>query len=392
MSGVRAPVLPAVTARPSIGDMRRSRSLLLAATAGLALFASACGVTADTTAATVAGTAIPVDDVTTLVSDPVFNGGAEQPNESSQDGTLARSALMFLIERQAWLSELDRWGLEISDADREQIGAQIDEQAAAGGQALDGRSRELLVEYTAAQSVLTERFSSIDPERDDDLRRLYESSELQWRQVCLTVVQVPADQIAAAEDRLDDGLAVQDLAEVITGAEVVAEPSQGCFAQVGLAPELRADLEVATVGATRGVVLTDDGSGGVAAYAYRLEERRNLSFEEARGELAAAAEGLLQQGPAQWVQLAALGAEVNPRYGQEVVSTADGFTVQAPPRPQLPRGQRIADAVVAARAAAEAATAQAAAGQAPGGQDPTAQDPTAQDPAAAGADGSTAGG
>ena len=154
--------------------MRRSRTLLLAATAGVALFASACGVTADTTAATVAGTAIPIDDVTTLVSDPVFNGGAEQPNESSQDGTLARSALMFLIERQAWLSELDRWGLEISDADREQIGAQIDEQAATGGQELDGRSRELLVEYTAAQSVLTERFGTIDPERDDDLRRLYD--------------------------------------------------------------------------------------------------------------------------------------------------------------------------------------------------------------------------
>ena len=43
-------------------------------------------------------------------------------------------------------------------ADREKIGAQIDEQAATGGQELDGRSRELLVEYTAAQSVLTERF------------------------------------------------------------------------------------------------------------------------------------------------------------------------------------------------------------------------------------------
>lgn len=359
--------------------MRRSRTLLLAATAGAALFASACGVTADTTAATVAGTAIPIDDVTTLVSDPVFNGGAEQPNESSQDGTLARSALMFLIERQAWLSELERWGLEISDADREQIGAQIDEQAAAGGQELDGRSRELLVEYTAAQSVLTERFGAIDPDDDGDLRRLYESSELQWRQVCLTVVQVPPDRVAAAQARLDDGLPVQGLVDAVEGAQVVAEPSQGCFAQVGLAPELRADLEVAAVGATRGVVLTDDGSGGLTAYAYRLEARRNLSFADAREDLVAAAEGLVQQGPAQWVQLVGLGAEVNPRYGQEVVSSANGFTVQAPPRPQLPRGQRIADALVAAEAAAQAAAAQTATGQ-----DGTAQDPTAGSGATAG--------
>ncbi len=121
--------------------MRRSRTLLLAATAGAALFASACGVTADTTAATVAGTAIPIDDVTTLVSDPVFNGGAEQPNESSQDGDAPERALMFLIDAAGLaVRGLDRWGLEITDSTESQVGEQLDQQTATERPAeLDGR-------------------------------------------------------------------------------------------------------------------------------------------------------------------------------------------------------------------------------------------------------------
>lgn len=363
--------------------MRRTRTLLLAVTAGVALVASACGVLADTTAATVAGTDIPVDDVTTLVTDPVFNGGAQQPSESTEDGELARSALMFLIERQAWLAELDRWGLQISDDDREQVGAQIDEQAAAGGEPLEARSRELLIDYTAAQSVLTQRFAEVDPTDDADLRRLYEGSELQWRQVCLTVAQVPTSGIDAAQEALDDGVEVDGLVERVEGTEIVADPSQGCYAEVGLAPELRADLATASVGVSRGIVLTDDGAGGVTAYAYRLEGRRNLTFDEARDDLAAAAESLAQQGPSQWVQLLTLGAEVDPRYGTEVVRSASGFTVQPPERPAPPRGQRIANAIANARAA-EAAAAAAATADAGG-------DSTAGADGSAGAD-ATAGG
>lgn len=361
--------------------MRRSRTLFLAATAGVTLFASACGVTADTTAATVAGEPIPVDDVSTLVGDPVFNAGAEPSTESTEDGTLARSALMFLIERQAWLAELDRWGLQISDADRQDMGSQLDEQVSSGGQALDGRSRELLIDYNVAQQLLTERFAELDPDDDEDLRRLYEGAEVQWRQVCMTVVEVPVDRIDDTEDRLDDGAGVEALPEAIEGAEIVADPAQGCFAEAGLAPELRADVERATVGVTRGVVLTADGAGGANAYVYRVEERRNLSFDQARPELAAAVETLAQQGPAQWVQLITLSAEVNPRYGSDVVRSTTGFTVEPPQRPELPRGQRIADAIAAAEAAQAAALSGAADGSATDG---TAADGTATDGTAAG--------
>jgi hypothetical protein len=340
--------------------MRRTRSLLLAASAGVALIASACGVTADTTAATVEGRDIPAEDVSALLADPAFTPGPGTGNESTERGSEARSALSVLIEREVWLAELDRWGVQITDADRATAAQELDQQLSSSGTtALKSRTREIFVEYLAAQAVLGKRFATLSPDDDADLRRLYESSELQFRQVCLTVVQVPAEGIRAAQDRIDDGIGVEGLVDAVQGAELVADPSQGCYAEVGLAAELRTDLEQAPIGVTRGVVLTSDGNGGVTAYAYRLEGRDELSFDEVREDLAAAAEGLAQQGPAEWVQLLALGAEVNPRYGQGVVRTANGFSVLAPQRPEAPVGERLTAAIAAAAAAEQAAAAQA---------------------------------
>jgi hypothetical protein len=335
----------------------RTRTLLLAATAGAALLASACGVTADTTAATVAGRTVPIDDVTALAEDPSFAQGAQNPNESAQSGDVARSALMFLIEREVWMSELERWGLQLDEATRNDIADELDSQIASSGQRVGARYREALVDYQAARAVLTERFADLDPEDDADLRRLYEGSELQWRQVCLTVVQIPAEGVEAAEDRLDDGAAVTELPDLVDGAEVVADAQQGCFAEASLVPELRADLDGVAAGATRGVVLVDDGAGGVNGYAYRLEARRSLSFDDAREDLAAAAGGLAEQGPDQWVQLLTLSAEVNPRYGQGIARAGNGFVVQPPEQPALARGARLTEALAIAEAAAAATAA-----------------------------------
>jgi hypothetical protein len=334
--------------------MRRTRSLLLAATAGVALFASACGVTADTTAATVAGRTVSIDDVTALAEDPSFAQGVQNPNESAQSGDVARGALMFLIEREVWLSELERWGVQLDEATRGDVAAELDDQIASSGQRVGARYRDALVDYQAARTVLAERFADLDPDDDADLRRLYEGSELQWRQVCLTVVQIPADGVERAEQGLDDGAAVTELPDLVDGAEVVADPEQGCFAEVSLVPELRVDLDGVATGATRGVVLVDDGAGGVNGYAYRIEARRSLSFDDAREDLAAAAAGLAEQGPDQWIQLLTLSAEVNPRYGQGVARAGQGFVVQAPERPALARGDRLTDALALAEAAAAA--------------------------------------
>lgn len=338
--------------------MRRTRLLLPAVTVGLALFASACGVTANTTAATVAGRDIPVDDVTELAADPAFNpppdtgNESTQDNESTEDGTVARGVLLFLIQREAWLAELERWGLEITDADRQAAGEQLDQQLQGTETGrVEERSRELLLDYGAAQNLLTQRFSQLDPDSDDDLRRLYDGAPSRWRQVCLTVVRVPVDGIDAAERLVDDRVPVQDLTDRVEGAELVAQPSDGCFPELELLPELRRELVDARTGVTRGVVLTTSGGGGVDAFVFRLEERRVVSFDEARDGLAAEAQGLAQQGPVSWVQAQTLLAEINPRYGQQVQIGATGFTIEPPTAPVVPRAQRIADAIAASQAA-----------------------------------------
>ncbi len=94
--------------------------------------------------------------------------------------------------------------------------------------------------------------------------------------MCLTVVQVRADRIAAAQARLDDGLSVDDLAGAVEGAELVADPSQGCYAEVE--PRRRAAGRPPPVpgrGDAGASCSLDDGAGGVTGYAYRLESRRD---------------------------------------------------------------------------------------------------------------------
>lgn len=332
--------------------MRRPRLLLPAVTVGLALLVSACGVTADTTAATVAGRDIPVDDVTALAADPAFNNGPGTGNESTQDGTVARGVLLFLIQRAAWLAELERWGLEITDADRQAAGEQLDQQLQGTGTGqIRERSRELLLDYGAAQNLLTQRFAQLGRAGDEDLRRLYDGAPTRWRQVCLTVVRVPIERVDAAESLVDDRVPVQDLADRLEGAEVVAQPADGCFPELELLPELRRELRDAPIGVTRGVVLATGSGGGAEAFVFRLEERRRVSFDEARQELVAAAQRLAQEGPVSWVQAQTLLAEINPRYGQQVQIGATGFTIEPPTAPVVPRAQRIADAIAAAQAA-----------------------------------------
>ena len=352
--------------------MRRTRLLALLAAAALAGSTTACGVTADTTAASISGRDIPVDDVTALVEDSAFNPAADLADESTQPGDDARAALRFLLEREAALAEVERWGLDL-ESERAGVASQIEEQIRAGNQAVSDRYRDLFIDYQTAQVVLGNRFAQLDPDSDEDLRRLYDGSTEQWEQACLTVAQIPADGVDRARDALDEGATVDQMPELVQGAELVARPSEGCFAEIGLIAELRRDLAGATPGVTRDPVFADVGIGGVTTYIYRLDERRTLSFEEARADLAAAATSLAQQGPGQWLQLQLLTATIDPRYGLDVVRSANGLVVAPPPRPLLPLEQRIAVAAEAARQNAAAAgdpaaadTAAAAAAQAAG--------------------------
>lgn len=331
--------------------MRRTRSLSLAVTAGLALIATACGVTADTTAATVEGRDIPVEDVSALVADPALSGQDVPQGESTEDGTTARNALMFLILREVVLAELERWDLQVTDADREAASAGLDAQfAEAGVGEPSKRSRELLVELGAAQTLLSQRLAELDPGDDADLRRLYEGSPAKWRQVCLTAVRVPAEGIDRAQALVERRVPVQDLPDRLEGAELIAQPSDGCFPELELFTELRSAVAGAPVGVTRGVVLTEDAAGGITGYVFRLEERRTLPFDEVREVLAGQVEQFATTGPASWIQAQTVLAEINPRYGQKVELSENGLTIEPPTAPVTQRSQRLADALAAATA------------------------------------------
>lgn len=331
--------------------MARLRLLLPTAVAAAALLVTSCGVTADTTAATVAGDAIPIDDVTMLVESPAFNGGTVASNESTQDGELARSALQFLIMRQVWVSEAERWGLEIDDNLKAQVGEQLDQQTAQSGQEpLEGRLRELAIDYGTAQQLVVERVGAIDPADDADLRRMYDSTRLTWRRVCLTVVEIPMDVVEDAQSEIEDGATVDDLADRAEGAELVADASGRCYTEAELIPELREDVARARTGVTRGVVLVGDDASGRVGYAYRIESRKVVPFAEAREELRQLVASFAQQGASAWGVRLALSADVNPRYGSGVARGSSGFVVLPPERPEPPRSELIDRALAAVAA------------------------------------------
>ncbi len=348
--------------------MARFRLLLPAVAASAALFVTSCGVTANTTAATVGGEDIPIDDVTTLVESPAFNGGAASDNESTQQGDVARAALQFLIMRQVWVSEAERWDLQIDDDLKAQVGEQLDQQTAQSGQEpLEGRLRELAIDYGVAQQLVIERVAAVDASNEADLRRMYDSTRLSWRQVCLTVVEIPVEAVERAQDALEDGATVDDLTEDVEGVEKVADPTGGCYTEAELIPELRDDMAGARTRVSRGVVLVGDDSSGRVGYAYRIESRKVVPFSEAREELAELVASFAEQGAATWGIRLALSADVNQRYGSGVARGSNGFVVLPPERPELPRSQVLDQVMDAVRAVQGASAGSADTGSAGSG-------------------------
>ncbi len=358
--------------------LRPVRSLsILAATAAFALAASSCGTTADTTAATVGDRTISIDDVNEIIDEPAIVGtGAEAVTESRQPGDLARSALMYEIQRLAWVEEAERWGIDLDEEDRTEAEAQLDAQLLQAGVELSPSAREGAVDSSVAQNALLVRWAEIDPSSDEDLRLVYEGAPSRWRTWCLTVVAVGPEDEDRVESLLDDGVALGDVAERVELAELVATPDE-CFAGSELPPELETAAREAGERGARGArpapVPTNLG-GGEGLLFFEVHRATAPSFEESRDVVAQVAAGLanaveqlaslsaigadatdaeLQQ--AQQVQQEAVGvltgwveermrsAVVNPRYGSGVVgggSSVDATLRIAPPAaPLQPAGE-----------------------------------------------------
>jgi hypothetical protein len=343
---------------------RRSRVLsLVVLVAAVGLVAGACGVTADTTAASVLGRDISIDDVNEIADDEVlvellFGGAAVSDNESRQSGEVARGVLLFELQRTVWQAELERWGVEVPDGLREEAAASLDQELSSLDQAqprpdgetrtLSGANRDLLVDFLVVRDSVAQRISRLDVQDPSDLRRLYDGADLQWDQVCLTTVRFSPDQLERAEDALADGATVDDLASRLELTEQTGRVEQACRPSATLPWQLRVAVEAATPGRTSDAIVVGAGASGSEVTVFRVERRDQLSFEEALGSGALIEfAGQIAQNPASWFWYPLAAAEINPRYGQGVGTNLAGqILIEAPEAPVLPRSELFADPAV----------------------------------------------
>ncbi|MDQ2678871.1 MAG: SurA N-terminal domain-containing protein [Actinomycetota bacterium] len=353
--------------------LRPIRTLALVGALGVA--ATGCGVTADTTAATVGDHAISIDDVNALVEVPAIVGPDVQGvDESRQPGGLARTALLYEIQRVAWIEEAQRWGAEPTAEQLAQAEEQVQAQLGAAGAQLSGDTLDGAVESSAAQNALLERFARIDPTDEADLRLVYEGAPSRWRSWCLTVVATSPENAERVESLLDDDVELAEVADRVDDAQLLATPEQ-CFVGSELPAELEAAAREANGGTRPDPVPTNLGSGEGLLF-YEVETASSSSFDEARDEVAFVAQNL-RRAVDELAALAGLGAdateeqiqqaqqtqqqaidvlldwmserirstEVNPRYGTGVVARPEqlggGFEVTPPPAPLPPAGEML---------------------------------------------------
>lgn len=319
--------------------MRRIRILLSAALAGaLGVVAAGCGALADTAAASLDGRTVTVESVQELLRDDAFTELVlGQRSEDERLGRIGgdqfRTVLMFQLEREAWLAEAERWGVEVDvDSARSALDGQLE------GQGSDWRepARAAYAEYSAAQQAVSTRFAGLDPTNEADLRRLYDGGAPLWDQICVAIAYVPSELREDAADEVASGASVEDLVESIEGAELVADPEQQCVAAYQLPTELLDAVEAAPAGSTSDLIAVSTATGGENLYVFRIDERRTVSFEDARTDLEGIAASLTQQGAQPWISLVVWGAEIDPRFGSGIALGQGQTSIIAPRSPLLP--------------------------------------------------------
>ena len=320
--------------------MHRTRSLALVALSAVAtVVLSSCGVWADDSAGSVLGRTVTIESVEQLTRDEGFVGTQDSGvEEGSLPGDLFRSVLAFELQRQAWIAEADRWGLEITSEMTDAASQQVEAQIGSTGATYERATRDKLEEYVAAQTALETRFSQLDPSNDADLRKLYEGVPSYWERICVAVVQIDPATESEADRALADGATIEELPEVVEGATLVADPSQ-CLPGVQLPAELKDAFNSAARGSNEGPVSIGDAATG-ATYVFRVDGRTSVSFADAREELSQIAQGLAQQGAQAWIGLILEDDEVtqvDPRFGTRVSTSGGQPTIDAPPAPLSPQ-------------------------------------------------------
>jgi hypothetical protein len=293
------------------------------AAAMLMMTLAGCGVLADDNAAVVDGTGITVQTVNELAADSVLAGLLQSQTAKSDSvltGATARNALDFAIQTQVLVNEAERWGIEVT-ADPAQTQAAL-ESGGVDVSALSDTALELAGLQVAAYSALSDRFSELD-DSDEDLRLLYEGAPDLWKRTCLLAITASAEFEEKVDEALEDGDTLEEATEVDETVQVAADPEQGCAGSNDLPPDLVEAVDAAAVGEVVGAVRVDIQGQEVLVW-FQVEERQDLGFEEVRGDLEQLATRFAGQPVDAWIAFVmANSAEVNPRYGGEVLLVDD---------------------------------------------------------------------
>lgn len=324
----------------------RTSFLCLVALTAVGLLSS-CGVTADTTAATVAGKNVPVDTVNALARDELFGPqSGSSANESVISGEPARAALLLAVQAAAWGAELERFGVPLSAQAKAQANQQIDAQLGQQGAPtqISATAREVLVQFIAAQVLLGEHFKAMNESSTKDLRLLYNGLPVSRELTCMTVAAVAPKSKAAALKNLAGGVSLEDLPSIDPGVNIVAT-SRDCIPTALLSGAIREAVVAAPLKVVAAPIDVTDSKGAPITYLVRVDQRRQVPFQEAVPGLLK----LISQGPELWVQLVVDSAQINPRYGSGVGTGPKGLpAILAPPAPELPGGGLLAPGVSAA--------------------------------------------
>jgi hypothetical protein len=299
----------------------------------VAVGASACGVAANDTAATVGDTTISATLVNDLVASDAFmsamsSQALQDQREGVVDGPAARQVLSFLITSEVMSQEVQRWKAKVTDADTSEAESTIDQQAPN----LRGRARDVVLRFLVDRAALQARLSEIDPSSDADMRRLYDGVPSYWDQVCITAVVVPATAVAEAHRALAGGVPLEDMESKVQGSKVAALAKQ-CLPRQYLPEKLRAAIAKAATGKLVGPV-ADVFDGDDAVVFFRVQSVKVVSFSDAATELRQLVQSIAQQGVSAWLNLKANSdVVVDPRYGSDVEVGQQGLTVLAPAVP-----------------------------------------------------------
>lgn len=300
------------------------------------MFVTGCGVAAPKNVASINGIGVTMSDVDTTARDPLYQLVSEGADEAVLPGDAARQALTVAISKAVWIAEARSWGLDL-DPHKSDAEAALDEQLAAMPESTDltDDMRAGFIDLFAAQLALQEHFAQLDPADEADLREVYDRSPMLWDRTCAYILIVPTGAEDKVKDLVDDGVAFEDIADQVEGAQLATSPENGCMSEASVPAQIRDDLKKVAVGSSDLFVIED--TGVAQQYMVHVESRGTVGFTDAHDDLVSIVSALAQSGPQEWVNLKLVEAGVDPRFGSGVTMDGQGQPYVVPPEGPIQR-------------------------------------------------------